>query len=42
MFDEHVLENFHAGFESVCFIITQSFANDNFFRLLRKNLNSKT
>lgn len=28
MFDEHVLENFHAGFESVCFIITQSFAND--------------
>lgn len=28
MFDEHVLENFHAGFESVCFIVTQSFAND--------------
>lgn len=28
MFDEHVLENFHAGFESVFFIVTQSFAND--------------
>ena len=28
MFDIHVLKNFHAGFESVCFIITQSFAKN--------------
>lgn len=41
MFDEHVLENFHAGFEPF-FLLLLKALQMIFIRLLRKNLNNKT